>query len=148
MIYIAHRGNLNGPNPSQENNPVYIREALGAGWDAEVDVWLLETSWWLGHDKPTYRVESSFFRNKGLWCHAKNVEALEKLVALPWVNCFWHQNDDCVVTSKKFIWTFPGKSLTSKSIAVMPEAAKGWVINEVAGICTDYVEKYQKEHQK
>ena len=148
MILIAHRGNMDGPNPGQENDPVYIKGALEKGYEAEIDVWLLENNWWLGHDKPTYQVEDSLFRNKGLWCHAKNVEALEKLVTLSWVNCFWHQSDDCVVTSKKYIWTFPGKPLTMNSIAVMPENTQDQDLSKVAGICTDYVEKYQKLYQK
>ena len=34
MKLIAHRGNISGPKPSQENNPEYIDEALFAGFDA------------------------------------------------------------------------------------------------------------------
>ena len=37
------------------------------------------------------------------------------------VECFFHDSDDCVLTSKNNIWTFPGKHLTEKSICVMPE---------------------------
>ena len=33
MIFISHRGNLNGPEPLRENCPSYIDEALRAGYD-------------------------------------------------------------------------------------------------------------------
>ena len=39
MKLIAHRGNIDGPNPERENSPEYIEEALKAGYDVEVDVW-------------------------------------------------------------------------------------------------------------
>lgn len=148
MIFIAHRGNTNGPNSTKENDPLYVKQALENGFEAEVDVWLLENSWWLGHDKPTYLIETSFFRNKGLWCHAKNVEALENMLKRPWINCFWHQNDDVVLTSKKYMWTFPGRPLTAKSIAVMPENGPTQDLSLCFGICSDYVEKYKKRFQK
>lgn len=28
MLFISHRGNINGANPTKENNPQYIEEAL------------------------------------------------------------------------------------------------------------------------
>ena len=39
MILISHRGNLDGKNESEENNPLYIEEALNAGYEVEIDVW-------------------------------------------------------------------------------------------------------------
>ena len=39
MIFISHRGNLEGPNPERENNPDYISEALERVYSVEVDVW-------------------------------------------------------------------------------------------------------------
>ena len=38
MIYISHRGNINGPNPQMENDPRYIENTLGKGYNVEVDV--------------------------------------------------------------------------------------------------------------
>ena len=38
MIYIAHRGNIRGPNPERENSPDYIDEAIQSGYYVEVDV--------------------------------------------------------------------------------------------------------------
>ena len=41
MKYIAHRGNMNGPS-ALENHPDHIREALQAGFDVEVDTWVID----------------------------------------------------------------------------------------------------------
>ena len=38
MILIAHRGNVSGPNPEMENNPLYIDRALEKGYDVEIDI--------------------------------------------------------------------------------------------------------------
>ena len=57
MILISHRGNLDGPTPKEENRIEYIENALGEGYQVEVDVW-----WWdgfyLGHDEPEYLMDT------------------------------------------------------------------------------------------
>ena len=70
MKLIAHRGNINGPNPERENSPDYIKEALDKGFDVEIDVWKINGSYFLGHDAPEYRIEFGFLMNDRLWCHA------------------------------------------------------------------------------
>ena len=72
MIYISHRGNLEGKNPERENHPIYIIEALSQGYDVEIDVWYVDRSFFLGHDAPQYKVDTKFLQNANLWCHAKN----------------------------------------------------------------------------
>ena len=42
MKLIAHRGNINGPNPEKENHPDYINTAIKSGYDVEVDVWFID----------------------------------------------------------------------------------------------------------
>ncbi len=59
-----------------------------------------------------------------------------------WVHFFWHQDDDVTLTSRGYFWTYPGKSLTTKSIAVLPEISEGDNFNKCAGICTDFVLAY------
>ena len=59
-ILIAHRGNIKGPQKELENSPEYLLDALGKGYHAEVDVWLIEDEFFLGHDEPRYRVNSEF----------------------------------------------------------------------------------------
>lgn len=51
FIVIAHRGNISGPDPEQENKPEYLQAALDKGYDVEVDVWgsYQDNVWWAGH---------------------------------------------------------------------------------------------------
>ena len=44
MKLIAHRGNINGPNPEMENNPEYILNTLSLGYDCEIDVHLINNN--------------------------------------------------------------------------------------------------------
>ena len=40
MKFIAHRGNVFGPNVELENSPNYIDKAISTGYDVEVDLWV------------------------------------------------------------------------------------------------------------
>ena len=143
MIYISHRGNLHGPNLENENKPKYILEALSKIECVEIDVWHTNGDWFLGHDKPTYKINNDFLMNERLWCHAKNIEALEKMNIMK-NNYFWHQSDDVTLTSRGYIWTYPGKQLTSRSIAVMPEVANIKKLETCAGVCSDFIMEWKK----
>ena len=146
MIYIAHRGNLSGPDPGHENRPEYLRKALEDGYDIETDVWYVDGKWYLGHDSPQYRTEYSFLETSGVWCHAKNLEALERMLRNESIHCFWHQEDDYTITSAGYIWTYPGKELPENSICCVPERCSGIPkgIKRCAGVCTDYVYQYEE----
>ena len=139
MILISHRGNVNGKKPQYENGQDYCQEAIDAGYNVEVDVWYTDT-WWTGHDRPQYRVDTDFFLKEEVWCHAKNIEALYRLLKLK-AHCFFHQNDNVTLTSKGFVWTSPTQQLTDKSICVLPELQR---INTIlcTGICSDFIERY------
>jgi len=142
MLFIAHRGNINGPNPEKENNPDYIKEALSLGYDVEVDVWDVRGGLMLGHDSPQYSIPFSFLENKHLWIHCKTVETLSRLVIYP-INCFFHNVDDVVLTSKGYLWTYPGKPLYGNSVCVLPELFPEQIIPNIVGICSDFVTRYQ-----
>ena len=141
MILIAHRGNTAGINIERENSPEYIHEALKKGFNVEIDVWLEKDKWFLGHDKPQYEIELTFLLHNFLWCHAKNIEAFKEMLGRG-VHCFWHQEDDVTLTSNGYIWTYPGKKLTTKSICVLPEKTNYKNIS-CAGICSDFVQDYK-----
>ena len=141
MIIIAHRGNLDGPS-NLENSPKKISEALELGYDAEIDVRYLDRKWYLGHDGPQYEVSQNFLEQNGLWCHAKNIEALFQLRKIG-ARCFWHQEDDVTLTSCGHLWTYPGKELTSLSVCVMPENSGILELNGIFGVCTDYARKWR-----
>jgi hypothetical protein len=139
MILISHRGNTTGRNLDRENDPLYIDEALRLGYDVELDVWFGDGVFYLGHDEPTYPVSSEYLKNHKLWCHAKNIKALNELVKQG-MHCFWHQEDDVTLTSKGYMWTYPGKELTKKSIAVKPD--RGADLGDISGVCSDYIKEY------
>lgn len=138
MKFISHRGNLIGSIPDLENRPEYILNAIQSGFDCECDVWYYESNWWLGHDKPQYLIDFEFFnRNcKHLWVHAKNFEALHRLVGTH-INCFFHDRDNYTITSKGIIWAYPGMELNSKTVCVMPDQSHQTL--ECYGICSDYI---------
>jgi hypothetical protein len=83
--------------------------------------------------------------NSRFWCHAKSIPTLETLLKLK-ANCFFHNKDDCVLTSQNKIWIYPGKRLVKNSIAVLPETVN-YSIDELKickGICSDIIQKYKE----
>lgn len=138
MKIISHRGNINGPGPS-ENSPALLLDTISKGFDVEIDIRLLDGIWYLGHDEPKYPVGDIFIdqiKDKG-WLHCKNLDALFALNKQTH-NFFWHQNDDFTLTSKGFIWTYPNKPVTKKSIIVDLNLTNFFYHGEVYGACTDY----------
>lgn len=146
MIFlISHRGNTNGRVPELENKPDYIDKALQSGYDVEIDIWLIDGQIFLGHDKPQYRItlEWLYERKSELWIHCKNIESIEFFNSLLGTyNYFWHQEDIVTLTSKNFIWAYPGKQPIKNSISVLPELNNDDV-SKTLGICSDYIEKYK-----
>lgn len=120
MIFIAHRGNYKGDDPLKENSPEYIEEAISAGFDVEVDAWLIDGKWMLGHDFPRYEVPLSFFERASIWTHAKNLVGYVSLYNNSKAHVFWHNKDDFVFTSKGIKWANKG-ILTHDGVMVMPE---------------------------
>jgi glycerophosphoryl diester phosphodiesterase len=150
-IIIAHRGLIDGPNKDLENHPESFLKCREIGFDVEVDVWYSDGTWYTGHDEPQYPVSYEFLQDidragylgqHHAWLHAKNIPALYELRRRWWQgHLFWHQEDDVVVTTTGFLWTYPGKKLTPLSICVMPEwqnQLENIRLLNVAGICTDF----------
>lgn len=138
MKLIAHRGNTKGPSNELENSPGLIERAVKKGYDVEVDVWYVDSKYWLGHDAPKYEMGSYWLYHPKLWRHAKNFEALRRMLDAG-VHCFAHEKDERTVTSRGYIWTYPGTEYDNKSIVVV----QGPIVGEVPkayGICSDYVE--------
>jgi len=144
MILISHRGNTNGVNHEKENTISYVKDALNLGFDVEVDVWYHEDNFYLGHDEPKYKTNKTFLRTDGLWCHAKNIDALNHMLEDGKIHCFWHQEDDVTLTSEGYMWTYPNKQLTDNSIAVLPELWKTKIEKPkvAVGICSDFIVRY------
>lgn len=146
MILISHRGNVDGRLPSYENEPNYIDLAMSKGYDVEVDVWYKDEFLWLGHDKPEHKIDVNFIldRINNLWVHCKNIESLIYFKNCGHnINFFWHETDTLTLTSKNYIWAYPGKQPIENSIAVMPELYDDNT-SLCYGICSDYISNYLK----
>jgi hypothetical protein len=143
MKHIAHRGNWSGKQLNYENKPEYIETAIGRGYDAEIDLWVMSDALFLGHDTPTYSINQSYLENLRdyLWIHAKNITAVEWLskTNLHW---FWHDNDKITITSNGCIWTYP-EVFVSNSVINQPDdnsifwTEKLWEKTQYIGICHD-----------
>jgi hypothetical protein len=146
MILISHRGNINGRIKEAENKPDYIEDAIKLGYDVEIDIWVIEGTFYLGHDEPQYGIilDWLYERKDKLWIHCKNIRAIETFNFLPEMyNYFWHQEDTVTLTSKNFIWAYPGKQSINRSIAVMPELFND-NIDTCLGVCSDYIQNYKQ----
>lgn len=138
--FISHRGNLNGRNIATENHPKQIEHVLNLGIDCEIDVWYKNGRFLLGHDIPQFKVDVDFLQQKGLWCHAKNIDALLKMSKKD-IHFFWHENDKLTLTSQGYIWAYPNKIGIKNSIAVLPEIYKT-DISQCYGVCCDNFEGF------
>jgi hypothetical protein len=146
MKLIAHRGNINGINEDKENLPEYILEAINLKYDCEIDIRLIDTVLYLGHDTPNYQIDINFLLNNSmkLWIHCKNYEAFGYLIQYKELNIFWHQSDSYTLTSKGYIWCYPDQIPPNKTISIilMPEINNFNSLKhnmDCYGICSDYV---------
>ena len=139
MIKIAHRGNTNGPS-AKENQTGYLMDAVNAGYDVEFDLWKINDLLWLGHNGPEYLIKETFLLDIGhaAWIHCKNLEALYFLnTTFPQLNYFWHQEDDYTLTSQGYIWAYPGKEVTNKTVIVNLDGND--VDGHAFGVCSDRI---------
>jgi hypothetical protein len=157
MRLIAHRGNIDGPKPLEENRPEYIEEAIKQGFDVEIDIRYdrFDDRIYLGHDEPQYYVPMTWLvkRKDKLWIHCKDFKSLDIFSNIPIdFNFFWHENDKYTLTSKGYIWTYPGQLFGNNSVIVMPEVFDLQNIQDndtivyskkSFAVCSDYVEKFK-----
>jgi hypothetical protein len=146
MIYISHRGNIDGKKPHLENNPSYVDEAITLGYDVEIDLWWVDGRTYLGHDEPQYEIDDKWLSERvdKLWIHCKNIESLNWIRSTV-LHYFWHEEDTLTLTSKQHIWAYPGKQSIIGSIAVMPEIYNDDT-SKCLGICSDNILKYKNEN--
>ena len=143
MILISHRGNVNGRIIEAENKPDYIEDTICLGYDVEIDMWWIDGRIYLGHDAPQYEVSDDWLgeRMDKLWVHCKNIDLLNWIKSTK-LHYFWHETDTLTLTSKNYIWAYPGKQPIKNSIAVMPELYNDNIANCI-GICSDYIQNYK-----
>lgn len=151
MKLIAHRGNVDGPQPKWENRPEHIMDAVEAGFDVEVDVLYSGDTLLLGHDFSNSRMANIefwefFYANiEKFWIHCENPSALYYFLRKQVGNFFFHNDDLYTLTSRGDLWCYPGapilESSTQKTVvACMPEKADpNWEFEVADAICSDYL---------
>ena len=149
MNFISHRGNIDG-KCDKENYPEQIKLCVEQGYEVEIDVWSIDSKFYLGHDNPQYLVDFMFLCNTpGLWIHCKNIEALNVCKETRYnLNCFAIDKDDYVVTTHNHIWLSPThQEFYKNAICVMPEDSR-WhfpkeQLADFNGICSDNIYHYK-----
>jgi hypothetical protein len=143
MKLISHRGNINGKIIEAENRPDYIDDTIRLGYDVEIDLWVVDGKIYLGHDSFQYEINDEWLNERidKLWIHCKNVESLNWIKNTS-LHYFWHENDTLTLTSKNYIWVYPGKQPIVGSIAVMPEIFNDDV-SSCLGVCSDFIQNYK-----
>ena len=150
MIFIAHRGNLNGPDARLENTIDHIEVALSRNFFVEIDIihWDGCNIFSLGHDERQEDVSVDWLRehNDKLIAHAKNFISLSGLLKHN-IHCFYHTDEDYVLTSRNIIWCYPGvkQSNNDNCIVVKPEHHPTQPWRNAYGICSDYANDYLNE---
>jgi len=162
MKIISHRGYLNGKDDYLENNPKEIIRILeNTDFDIEVDLWTKDLKWYFGHDYPKYELSSEeiillfeYYFDR-VWIHCKNFDALDNLSSSKHylfknLNYFWHQEDDFTLTSKQYIWCYPGKfeeDFFGNMVCLdfdLKESEEYYKNLSVCAICTDYPKKLKE----
>lgn len=145
MIFISHRGNLNGVIPHRENTPEYIDEAIKQGFDCEIDLRMKDDAPFLGHDTPDHPINAEWLidRRGSLWIHVKEYSALIWLMKnCPQCKFFCHESDKFTLVSNGWIWSH---DLTNPMIrkCVIPllskESVKDYLQTGFGAVCSDYV---------
>lgn len=145
MIFISHRGNLDGPNLLRENSPLYIDETLRAGYDVEIDLRSIDNRLFLGHDEPQYPIDPSWLteRKEHLWIHVKDYDAIvwisEQTTQFKY---FCHESDNFTLTSSGHIWSHDyEKKMTNKCIVplINRQQVLQYTQRDFYAVCSDYI---------
>ena len=144
MIFISHRGNIEGVEPDRENSPEYIDKAISAGYEVEVDLRCKDGELFLGHDTPQYPTSLRWllFRKEHLWIHVKDYESLA-MIDGHFLRHFWHEKDAFTLTSNGYIWSHDFKKvMTTRCIVPLLSLAevKEYTQKHFYAVCSDYIE--------
>jgi len=147
--YISHRGNLFGIEPEKENTIRYIKKAIDAGYDVEIDIWFFNGSLYLGHDFDSMKekVSLSFLKENvnRVWCHAKNIPAFIFLKENN-IHTFYQTIENFVLTTEGFLWLHSGFDYDhEKSVHVFLDRPKNISFgNFPKNICSDHIVDWEK----
>lgn len=141
MIYIAHRGNTEGPTEF-ENRVEYLKHAYSLGHGIEFDVIEHNGKLYFGHDEPQENFDYELALMPNVFVHLKNLGAVELLAYDFNLNMFSHDVDECVMTSHGYVWgrhRVPVKGKTAVYLDFITPH-KELVVDDVFAHCGDYYE--------
>ena len=147
MIYISHRGNIDGVIPERENALDYIQEAIDAGYDVEIDLRMKNEQPHLGHDYAQYPVTEEWLwqRRERLWVHVKEYAALQWIFQRPLmqpVRYFCHESDRFTLVSNGWIWSHDlTNRMNSKCIIPLlsKESVESYNNTDFGAVCSDFI---------
>ena len=152
MKIISHRGFSDGIDKSIENKPSEIESRIREGFDVEIDLWVINSRLWLGHNEGVYKVDIEWLLEYSnfLWIHCKSSESLNFLSNghFQELNYFFHDTDQYTITSKGFIWCYPGTDVVNNSVYLFPEKfsiSSYKLKRHNLSICTDFPNIYREK---
>jgi len=142
-IIISHLGNIDGRQPDRENTLPYVKAALAAGWHVCVDVWYTNGSFVLPSSRGAFPLPPALLSNCRVWARSYDPETIDALCTLK-AHCVIATESPITLTSEQFLWTLPPTPLAPRSIAVFPELATPWWLEqyEPAGLCSNEPVRY------
>lgn len=145
--FIAHRGNIAGPQPTFENTDGYLKHAYANDCFVEVDIIKYQDKLYYGHDDPKQLADLEFLFNPGVYCHAKTLDTLIALLDMK-LTCFWHENDQVTLTSDDKIWCYPGHHPVHHSAIWLDLHNKPLPkenLDKIYAVCGDYKDYYSND---
>ena len=137
-LFIAHRGNTKGPQPSFENKIDYLYHALEQNYGIEVDVREYKGKLYFGHDEPQEEINWDILTHQHSFVHLKNQGAVELLFDhIDSMNMFWHDDDKMTFTTYGNIWCNFGVHILHSSAIWIEYENEIHVSSNIYGICAD-----------
>jgi len=106
---------------------------------------------WLGHDAPVWPLEredegdGGLLSSRGVWIHCKNLAAFAYLrshTRSPAFNFFLHDKDEAALTSKGYMWGYPGIKVPGPgTVSVVWPKDKSVKAEPGVGVCWDWLPK-------
>ena len=112
MKIIAHRADINNRSSRRESTKSSVKDCVDLGFNVEIDKRLFYGNLYLGHNRTEEIIkkqEPRKIKNK-VWILRKNLKAFFSQIQGDF-NYFWHEEDSYTLTSKGYIWAYPGKEL-------------------------------------
>lgn len=155
MLFVSHRGNLEGRDPTKENYPGYLLDALEKGFHVEVDVWVVSKKVFFGHDHPQYEVDLNKFPSKSVFFHCKNLEAVDYFLKegqnANFTRFFFYQEGEGVslIYASDIFWCY--KRFVENGIIMLDNEifpTKNLTTKRIAGVCSDNIKAWKKLYDK